>query len=285
MNLINGRALAQKIKERLKNKLEKTDPKPGLGVILVGNDPASHLYVSLKEKACQEVGIKFEKFIYSNRIKQEKILKTINELNNRSDIHGILIQLPLPSGYKTNTIISKMDPQKDVDGFHSLNTQSLLKGKILVEPVLAKAIWALIKKVLLKKYIGEKTLIIANSSEFMQPLQAYLKINQLNVDVLNFKQIKKYRTSIKKYKIVIIAVGSANFFKSTDFQDGAIIIDVGINKLPDNKITGDVDISTFVKKKAWITPVPGGVGPVTVAMLLDNVYFLYLRNKNHRTRL
>lgn len=279
MILIDGRALAQKIRKNLKHKLEKSKTKPGLGVILVGNDPASHLYVSLKEKACQEAGIKFEKFIFSNRIKQDTILKTIDTLNKRPDIHGILIQLPLPKGYDTNKIISQMSPIKDVDGFHPLNTRYLLNGKLTVEPVLAKAVLALIKKALPKKLNQEKTLIIGNSSEFMKPLQAYLKISNLNVDILNFKQKTKFKPDLKKYKIVVIAIGVANFFKSDDFQDGSIIIDVGINKLEDNKIVGDVDIATFKNKKNWITPVPGGVGPVTVAMLLDNVYTLYLKNK------
>jgi len=273
MNTIDGKKIAQKIKLSLKKKISHSPITPGLGVILVGKDPASRLYVSLKEKACQEVGIKFKKFIFPTQTSAKKIIKTINSLNDSSDIHGILIQLPLPSNINTNKIISSMDPKKDVDGFHPKNLQLLFQGKKILEPVLIKAIWTLIKNALgSKKSQGLKCAIIGKSDIFTKPLEIILSQKGIASNRFNLKSLQS--VSLKDYNIIIVAVGKPNFLKGSMFKPGTIIIDVGINKTKNNQIVGDVDLATTKNIAGWITPVPGGVGPVTVAMLLENIYLL-----------
>ena len=273
MNIIDGKKIAQKIKNNLKKKILLSPVQPGLGVILVGNDPASHLYVSLKEKACREVGINFKKFLFPTRTPAEKIIKKIKELNSSKSIHGILIQLPLPSHLPTNKIIETIYPQKDVDGFHPQNIQKILKGQKTVEPVLVKAIWKLIQSAQnSSKTKSRSCLILGKSDIFTLPLKATLENKKLKVIRSNSENLDLQ--NLKKNDITIVALGKPNFLKGTLFKPGAIIIDVGINQLKNGKIVGDVDFSTTISNKGWITPVPGGVGPVTVAMLLENVYLL-----------
>lgn len=274
MNLIDGRKIAQKLRKNLKKKILLSPVKPGLGVILVGNDPASHLYVSLKEKACQEVGIKFKKFLFPAKINTQKVIKQIESLNRSKSINGIIVQLPLPSQLPTNKIINSINPLKDVDGFHPENIKKIMQGKKTIEPVLAKAIWQLIKTALKnKKTQGLKCSLIGKSDVFTSPLQKILENKGLQTDRLNFKNFSN--KNLKKYDIVIVAVGKPNFLKGSMFKKDAIIIDVGINKLKNNRIVGDVDFASTFSVKGWITPVPGGVGPLTVAMLLENTYLLF----------
>lgn len=270
MRLIDGRSLAKKIRAGLKEKIAASGLTPGLGVILVGDDPASHLYVRLKEKACAEAGIYFEKYLFPAGEMEEKIIEKIKQLNAAPNIHGILIQLPLPSHLNPNRVIAAIDPAKDVDGFHPDNVKKLREGQLAVEPVLAKAIWGLIQEV--KQNNATKTLIIGNSDAFTEPLELFLKQKGLDASHVHFQELN--RSVIKQFDIVIIAVGLPNFLKGEDFKDDAIVIDVGINRLPNGAICGDVDFESTQNKNGWITPVPGGVGPMTVAMLLENVYLL-----------
>lgn len=276
MNIIDGRTVAEKVRADLKEKIFASIVKPGLGVILVGDDPASHLYVSLKEKACQETGIHFEKYFFSAASPEEDILQTIEQLNEKRIIHGILVQLPLPAGFDTAKIISAINPQKDVDGFHPKNTQLLFAGTLPIEPVLAKAIWELIKITLGQRAdITERRLnclIIGNSDSFTEPLEVFLGQKGLTASHIHPQRLNK--EIIKQFDIVIVAVGQPNFLRGEDFKDGAIVVDVGVNRLSDGRIGGDVDFESSKKKVGWITPVPGGVGPLTVAMLLENVYLL-----------
>ncbi len=286
MRLIDGRALAAKIHQELKKKISALELKPGLGVILVGDDPASHLYVRLKEKACAEVGINFEKKIFPANTPEEIIIETIEQWNapsghppqgdNGTIIHGILVQLPLPSHLDAGKIISAIDPKKDADGFHPENIRTLKAGQPFVEPVLAKAIWQLIQEAM-KQGDNEKmkeTLIIGNSDVFTESLEIFLRQKGLNAIHLHPDQVIKNK--IQTYDFLIVAVGQPNFLTGHDFKDGAIVIDVGINRLPDGRNCGDVNFESTRDKNGWITPVPGGVGPMTVAMLLENVYLLSL---------
>ncbi|MEK7189562.1 MAG: bifunctional 5,10-methylenetetrahydrofolate dehydrogenase/5,10-methenyltetrahydrofolate cyclohydrolase [Patescibacteria group bacterium] len=280
MRLIDGRSLAKKIRAELKEKIVISGIIPGLGVILVGNDPASHLYVRLKEKACAEAGIYFEKYLFSADATEETIIQKIQELNAAPNIHGILIQLPLPFPLNPNSVIAAIDPTKDVDGFHPENIKSLREGRPTVEPVLAKAIWRLIQEV--KQNNATKTLIIGNSDAFTEPLELFLKQKGLDASHIHSKEFNN--SAAKQFDIVIIAVGRQNFLRGENFKDGAIVIDVGINRLPagqtglDNgAICGDVNFESTRDKNGWITPVPGGVGPMTVAMLLENVYLLTVK--------
>lgn len=280
MRLIDGRLLAQQIRAELKEKITDSGLTPGLGVILVGDDPASHLYVRLKEKACAEAGIYFEKYLFPADTIEETIIQKIQKLNFAEKIHGILIQLPLPSHLNPNRVIAVIDTAKDVDGFHPDNVKLLREGQSAVEPVLAKAIWRLIEEV--KQNNATKTLIIGNSDAFIEPLEMFLKQKGLDATHIHSQQLN--RSVIKQFDIVIIAVGQPNFLKGDDFKNGAIVIDVGINRLPmrdrqagNGAICGDVNFESMQNKNGWITPVPGGVGPMTVAMLLENVYLLTMK--------
>lgn len=287
MHLINGRAIAKQIRLNLKQKIAESGKTPGLGVILVGNDPASHLYVSLKGRACKEVGIHFEKFLFPEDAEENNVIATIEQLNNRADIHGILVQLPLPKHLNTDKIIRAINPTKDVDGFHPENIRLLLKGSPRVEPVLAKAIWRVITATLQhlntathKQLSNEtmkqfKTLIIGNSEAFTQPLEAYLRQKGLKAIHAHPRQSKQWNNgTMKQFDIIVVAVGKPNFLLGKNFKKDAIVIDVGINKLKDGSVVGDVDFASIKDKDGWITPVPGGVGPVTVAMLLENTFLL-----------
>lgn len=280
MNIIDGKKIAQKIRKNLKKKITHSAVKPGLGVILVGDDPASKLYVSLKEKTCREVGIKFKKFIFPTQTSAEQIIKKIETLNQTSSIQAILVQLPLPLHLPTNKIINAIDPKKDVDGFHPQNIQKIISGKKTIEPVLTKAIWLLIKNTLQAKKTStkQKCAIIGKSDVFTTPLQNILVQKNIKTDRLNFRQFN----SLKSYDIVIVAVGKPNILNGQMFKNNAIVIDVGINKLKNNRVVGDVNFATTLTKKGWITPVPGGVGPMTVAMLLENTYLLAKKYANKK---
>lgn len=276
MKIIDGRKIAQKIRNNLKKKMADSPVKPGLGVILVGNDPASHLYVSLKEKASRDVGINFKKFIFPTNASAQQILKKIAALNKSRAIHGILIQLPLPPHLPTNRIIKSIIPSKDVDGFHPQNIQKILKGEHVIEPVLTKAVWRLIQSAL--KAENRKTgqcAIIGKSDIFTLPLQKILQKKGLKTDRLRPQDLRN--NILKKYNVIIVAVGKPNFLNGQMLKNNSIIIDIGINQLKNGKIVGDVNFPSTLRLKGQITPVPGGVGPVTVAILLENIYLLAKR--------
>ncbi|MBI5023089.1 MAG: bifunctional methylenetetrahydrofolate dehydrogenase/methenyltetrahydrofolate cyclohydrolase [Candidatus Magasanikbacteria bacterium] len=283
MQLIDGLALAKKIRAELKEKISASGLTPGLGVILVGDDPASHLYVRLKEKSCAEAGIYFEKHFFSTDAGEKIVIQKIQQLNAAPNIHGILVQLPLPHHLNPDRVIAAINPDKDVDGFHPKNVQSMREGRLDIEPVLAKAIWRLIDETRKQNNTAlTKTLIIGNSDAFTEPLELFLKRKRLNASHIHSRQFND--SSAKQFDIVIVAVGQPNFLAGHDFKDGAIVIDVGINHLPlptgqvgNGTICGDVNFESTRDKRGWITPVPGGVGPMTVAMLLENVFLLSLR--------
>lgn len=274
MRLIDGRTLAQKNRAELKDKIAASGFTPGLGVILVGDDPASHLYVRLKEKACAETGIYFEKYLFPADAAEEKIIEKIRGLNTAPNIHGILVQLPLPSPLSADRVIAAIDSTKDVDGFHPDNVKLLREGQPAVEPVLAKAIWRLIEAAQqsAKNASEKKCLIIGNSDAFTEPLEIFLKQKGLEATHIHSRELN--HSVIKQFDVVIVAVGQPDFLRGDDFKNGTIVIDVGINRRADGTICGDVNLDSTRDKNGWITPVPGGVGPMTVAMLLENVYLL-----------
>jgi methylenetetrahydrofolate dehydrogenase (NADP+)/methenyltetrahydrofolate cyclohydrolase len=283
MNIIDGRSIAQNIKQKVGEEISNLGITPGLAVILVGADPASHLYVGLKEKSCAEVGIHFEKYLFFATEPQEKIIKKIEELNADSNIHGILVQLPLPEQLDENKIIQAIDPAKDVDGFHPENLKKFLSGKTTIVSPLILGILELIKSTNQKvennpklrqvwdypapnAVHGKKIAVLANSETFIKPFQKIFEGNEVTAAIAP-PDPSPY---IHNADIVIIALGRPNLLKGEMVNKEAIIIDVGTNRLSDGKTVGDVDIETFQEKKCWVTPVPGGVGPMTVAMLLKN---------------
>lgn len=256
--ILNGKLLAENILEQIKQEIEQIGLTPGLAAILVGDDPASKMYLELKEKACKKVGINFNKYLCNSQcydnIDEKELLEMIEFLNQDKQIDGILIQLPLPSRFNTNKIIKAIDPNKDVDGFYN--------GKI-TPPTIA-AIIELLK--MTKENLANKTAIIIGKSDiFINNLETHL----LNLGIKKVTKEKNSQQPYFDYDIVIVAYGQPYFLKSENIKNEAIVIDVGINKL--NGITvGDVD-PQVVNKASFISPVPGGVGPLTVACLLRNI--------------
>ncbi|EKD32773.1 MAG: bifunctional 5,10-methylene-tetrahydrofolate dehydrogenase/5,10-methylene-tetrahydrofolate cyclohydrolase [uncultured bacterium] len=268
--IIDGSAIAKQIRDEVKEKIEQLPSKPGLAVILVGSDPASHVYVGLKEKACKEVGINSERYLYFATVDEIEILNKIEELNGRYDINGILVQLPLPS-QDENKIISAIDPSKDVDGFHPTNIESLKNGTQLLLPPTALGIMRLIEASG-RPITGLKAVIIA-SEIFAAPIKILLADNGVASESIRADD-PELAAKTKKADIVIVAIGRPNFIKAEMIQQGAIVIDVGTTRVGD-KIVGDVERESVEKVAGWLTPVPGGVGPMTVAMLMANVLRSY----------
>lgn len=269
-HLINGRALAADIRRELKANITAAGFKPTLGVILVGNDPASHLYVSLKERAAHEVGVTVEKAIFPADTKQQDLLEKINNFNERTDIDAVLVQLPLPQGIDENTVINTIRPDKDADGFHRQNLSLLNSDKSFIIPGLSLGIVRLIESTGLPLN-GKNAVLIVNSDEFARPTAELLRQRGLTVDI---SQQPDSKTS--QADVIVVAVGKPNTIHSEHVKNGAVVIDVGTTKTGD-RVVGDVAQDEFMGREIYLTPVPGGVGPMTVAMLLRNVYQLALR--------
>lgn len=266
MNIIDGKKIAAEIRAEIKKEITELGIIPGVAVILVGADPASHLYVVLKEKAAAEVGIHFEKYLFFATEPEEKIIGKIQELNARPDIHGILVQLPLPSGYDENKIVASIDPKKDADGFHPENIKKLLSGEPEIIPPVISGILKLIESTG-TGLVNKKIAILANSEILAKPLEKILSDN----DVQTIIAPETLTTEITDSDIVITALGRPKIITADAIKSDAILIDVGTTRLEDGKTVGDVDLESVKEKAGWITPVPGGVGPMTVAMLLKTV--------------
>jgi len=264
--IIDGTGLAKALKKQLAQKIKTSNHRPGLAAVLVGNDPASDLYVRLKENAALEVGIDFHKYLCNEDcyqdISQAELLKLIDFFNDDKTINGILIQLPLPEKYQTQKIINRVSPAKDVDGFHPKNTTNLIPPTIAAVITLLKATHQDLSDL--------SALVIGASDIFTRKLKKYIT-QELPIKKIDLK--KSIPKNSNTYDIIIIAIGQAKALKKSMVKDNAIVIDVGINKTKQGKTVGDVDPS--VKTKAgFISPVPGGVGPLTVAHVLENTFKL-----------
>lgn len=266
MHLLNGKTLAAEIRAKIKKEVTGLAKKPGLAVILVGNDLASRLYVSLKEKACLEAGIYFEKHLFLAEATEEELLKKIYELNERPEINGILVQLPLPQ-QAADKIVAAIDPQKDVDGFHPENLRRLEAGEAcLVSPVVL-GVMALLKKTS-ESFVGKSAVLIMGQI-FARPFRAVLSQQKIKAKVISPGETN-LSDKIKNSDLVITAVGQPNLITVGMIKPQTIIIDIGTTRLG-NKVVGDVDAASVKSLTGWLTPVPGGVGPMTVALLLQNV--------------
>ncbi|HOW60826.1 MAG TPA: bifunctional 5,10-methylenetetrahydrofolate dehydrogenase/5,10-methenyltetrahydrofolate cyclohydrolase [Candidatus Moranbacteria bacterium] len=264
MILLYGKPIADKILNRLKSDISMSNKKPGMAVILVGKDEASHLYVSLKEKKAREIGINFQRFDLEENISENKVIDLIQKINNDKNIHGMIVQMPLPRILNAKKIISNIDPRKDADGF---------SGKSALSPVFPQAI------LLLLESSGEnlerkKAIVIANSDEFGQTMAKMLLKNNIQTEYLIAKNMSENMNKIRKADIVISAVGHCGLLKGEMLKDKAIVIDGGIEKF-NGKVIGDVDFASVEEKNGFLSPVPGGVGPVTIACLLENVYLAF----------
>ncbi len=263
---IDGKKLAADIRMKVATDVALLEVSPGLGVVLVGDDEASHLYVNLKEKACADAGICFERHHLPATATQEEVLAVVQKLNARPDIDAILVQLPLPDHIDEDTVIMAMDPAKDVDGFHPRTT---------VTPGLAAGILTLITSTNATRP-GMTALVIANSDVFYRPLAKAL-VEAEFAPTFRKPDAPDLEEAAKESDILIVAVGRASFVERRMVKPGAIIIDVGTNRV-DGKIVGDVALDVW-DIAGHISPVPGGVGPMTVAMLLANV--LTLAERRH----
>ena len=241
---------------------------PGLAVIIVGDDKASKIYVRNKEMACKEVGIYSEKFELDYDTQESKLLNLINDLNNRSDIHGILVQLPLPKHINVNEVIKKISPYKDVDAFHPYNMGNTIIGQKGLSPCTPQGILDLIDSINVD--VKGRNCVIVGSSNIVGKPMAMLMVNKgATVTICNiFTQDLKFHC--RNADILIVAVGKENLITADMVKPGAVVIDVGLNRSEEGKIFGDVDFKEVSKIAGYITPVPGGVGPMTVAMLLKN---------------
>lgn len=276
--LLDGRALAARVREQVKTEVQKAGLKPGLAAILVGADPASHVYVGLKEKAAAEVGIYFEKYLFFATEPQEKIIAEIHELNKRPDIHAILVQLPLPPQFDTDAVIRAIRPEKDVDGFHPENLKVLADEKPRVIPGVAEGIVALIESSGLPLQ-GKRATLLVNSTIFALPIEYLLKKRGVLVEtIIAPTDLEKVVPKITTADILVTAIGKPRAVTADLIKRGAVIVDVGTNRLPSGELVGDVDANGANEKAGFATPVPGGVGPLTVAMLLKNVVKLAKRS-------
>ncbi len=273
MQLLDGKKIAAEIRGSVKARLAETKTQPGLGVVLVGNDAPSHLYVGLKEKACKEVGIRFERSLLPDTATEAEIIAAVEALNARDDIDAILVQLPLPAGINESAVISAMAPNKDVDGFHPKNLELLETNQAPVLPVLIHAIVKLLDATG-EPLTGKQAALFANSTVFAHPLSTALSWRGVHSTITLGKHMANPADLVQDADIVIVALGKPKFLRAKDVRDNTILIDVGTNTLPDGAYVGDIDAAGSETKPGWITPVPGGVGPVTVAMILENVLAL-----------
>ena len=290
MKIINGKEISQTIRQKLKSKVEelskKTSKVPGLATILVGEDPASKVYVGSKIKACEQVGIKsFHNPLPANAT-QEEIIDLINKLNNNKDIDGILLQLPLPNGQLPDKCINSIAPDKDVDGLHPFNAGMLTLVKSWNEIVSQKLLVSCTPMgiVYLLKYSnidiqGKNVVVLGRSNLVGKPVSMLMLANNATVTMAHSKT-QNLKEITKKADILIAAIGKAKFVNKDFIKDGVTIIDVGINRCEDKKLYGDVDFESIKNMNINITPVPGGVGPMTITMLLHNTILAFERHNN-----
>ncbi len=272
MVLLDGKALSDKIKKQVKVDVEELQQTreitPGLAVILVGNDPASATYVKMKSKSCSDAGIYSVVHEMPATISQDSILKTIDMMNQNPNIDGILVQLPLPSHVDTTVILEAIDPKKDVDGFHPFNVGRVRAGLDGFIPATPYGVMELLKEYDIDVK-GKDVCVVGASNIVGKPLATLMLNANATVDICHiFTKDLKAHTS--KADIVCVGTGVVGLIKEDMIKEGAIVIDIGINRLSDGKIVGDVDFDKVAPKCSYITPVPGGVGPMTIAMLLVN---------------
>ena len=270
--IINGKELAKHIRSDLKKEAEVLREDgiiPKLAVIMVGNDKASEVYVRNKSKACNEVGIEFEEFLKDENTTQEELIELIDELNKREDIDGILLQSPIPKQLDIRQAFNRIDEKKDVDGFNPINVGKLAIGE---DCFISCTPYGVIK--MLEAYNieieGKRAVVIGRSNIVGKPLAQCLLNKNATVTICHSKT-RELESIVKEADIVVAALGRPKFVTANMIKDGAVVIDVGINRTDDGKLVGDVDFENIENKASYITPVPGGVGPMTIAMLMNNV--------------
>ena len=271
MKILDGKAVSLKVKESVKvraDELKKFGVEPTLEVVLVGEDKASQTYVRAKEKACNEYGIKSVAHRLSENTTQNELLALINVLNLDDSIHGILVQLPLPKHIDTNVVLAAIDPRKDVDGFHAVNVGKLVSGLDGFVPCTPLGVMEILKEYGID-VAGLNAVVIGRSNIVGKPM-ANLLLNASATVTVTHSKTKNLKEICKNADLIVAAIGKPFFLKADMVKDGAVVVDVGINRLDDGRLVGDVDFDEVAPKCSYITPVPGGVGPMTIAMLLNN---------------
>lgn len=266
--LMLGKEVAAGVEAELIAEIQATGLRPGLAVVLVGDDPASEIYVNHKQKACERVGFHSEKILLPADTTQARLLEVIAALNQNPEIHGILVQMPLPSHIDSTPVLEAIHPAKDVDGFHPINGGYLLEGHPRVAPCTPSGI---IK--MLDHYgydlKGKNTVVIGRSNIVGKPMALLLLQRHASVSILH-SRTRDLGLYTREADVIVVAVGVRNILTGDMVKPGAVVIDVGMNRLEGKKVVGDVDFESVAPKCSLITPVPGGVGPMTIAMLLSN---------------
>lgn len=271
MTIIDGKKVSATVKDKVKKETELLKAKgitPGLAVILVGDDPASRVYVNNKKKACEYVGFKSEEFNLPASTSQEELLSLVDELNSRKDINGILCQLPLPEGLDENAVIEAISPEKDVDAFHKQNVGRIMIGDYDFLPCTPAGIMEMLSEYNIS-VDGKKCVVIGRSNIVGKPM-AMLLLHENGTVTICHSHTKNLKEITSKADILVAAIGKAKFVTADMVKENAVVIDVGMNRDEKGKLCGDVDFENVKDKCSYITPVPGGVGPMTIATLMKN---------------
>jgi methylenetetrahydrofolate dehydrogenase (NADP+)/methenyltetrahydrofolate cyclohydrolase len=270
--IIDGKAVAREIQAEIKEEVEGLKRRwgmvPGLGVVLVGDDPASHLYVKNKEKACKEVGIRSEEHLLPASVSERELLGLIHKLNRDEKIHGILVQLPLPPHIRAERVLLAVAPQKDIDGFHPVNQGLLLSGGEGFKPCTPMGIMKLLESAGCDPK-GKNATVVGRSNIVGKPVALLLLERHATVTICH-SRTADLKGEVARADIVVAAIGKAGLIRGDWIKPGAVVIDVGVNRLPSGKLSGDVEFESAKERASRITPVPGGVGPMTICMLLFN---------------
>ncbi len=271
-NLIDGKKVSADVKQRVKNETEKLIAEkgitPGLAVVIVGDDPASRVYVNSKKKACTEVGFNSYEYALPGDTTQEELVELVNKLNEDPKVNGILCQLPLPSQIDENAVINTIKAEKDVDAFHPFNVGKIMIGEYAFLPCTPAGVMELIDST--GTEISGKNCVVIGRSNIVGKPMAMLLLHRSGTVTICHSKTQNLGEICKNADILVAAVGKANFVTEDMVKEGAVVIDVGMNRLENGKLCGDVDFQNVSRKASYITPVPGGVGPMTIAMLMQN---------------
>lgn len=281
--IIDGNNIAQQVRQHVGTQVQAIISSgkrpPGLAVILVGSDPASQVYVGKKRQACEEVGFVSRSYDMDSNTSQEALIGLIDELNQDPEIDGILVQLPLPAGLNAETILERIHPHKDVDGFHPYNIGRLAQRIPALRPCTPKGIMTLIEST--KRPVkGLNAVIVGASNIVGRPMSLELLLAGCTTTTCH-KFTQNLRQHVESADLLVVAVGKPKFVPGDWIKPGAIVIDVGINRADDGRLVGDIDYDTAKERAGWITPVPGGVGPMTVASLIENTLEAYVKFHSH----
>ena len=275
--LLDGKALAAELRHQLrqqvKSQIDQGIRPPGLAVVLVGQDPASQIYVRNKRKACEDVGILSKAYDLPTSTSEEELLSLLDQLNTDEMIDGILVQLPLPAHINAEKVIERIVPHKDVDGFHPYNMGRLALRMPLLRSCTPKGVMSLLAKANLN-LDGLDAIIVGQSNIVGRPMALELLAARCTITVCH-SRTRDLQHKVRQADLVVVAIGKPEFVRGDWIKPGAIVVDVGMNRLVDGKLVGDVDFTGAAQQASWITPVPGGVGPMTIASLLENTVISY----------